>query len=235
MKAPTLCLGLVLSSCREVPGAPVEPPQVRAEGLTATRDDEARVTAERAELLSDGGTRLRGVALSRGGLWVRAPQAEGLSSGAVLFLGGATAGLGTDAGSVSDTPDAGVAEPSWALSARRLRLDPRRGVLTLDGEVSLQRGALSLEAPRVEVTLDPGGGVARAVLTGPVSARTGTAVLRAPGGATVDVEAGTVRLPGPVRLEQAGVTLTAGGVTLQLSTGALELTDVRGTLRLAPR
>jgi lipopolysaccharide export system protein LptA len=113
-------------------------------------------------------------------------------------------------------------------------LDPRRSTLTLEGEVSLRRGALSLEAPRVEVTLDASGAVARAALAGPVTARTATAVLRAPG-ATVDVGAGVVTLPGPVQLHQAGVALTAGGVTLALNTGALDLTDVRGTLRLGPR
>jgi lipopolysaccharide export system protein LptA len=153
----------------------------------------------------------------------------------VAFVLSAAAALGPRA--LAGEPKAPPGESTdISLKAEHLDLDLEQRSATMTGNVTITRGALELRCPRVDVRYDDAQNQANGQLrvtwvkgTGGVVATVKGVRAEAPE-VELDVGAQTMALKGGVKLTQGAGWITADRATVQLTTGKVSMTDVKGSL-----
>lgn len=103
------------------------------------------------------------------------------------------------------------------VSANALSVDQATGEAIFDGDVEIQQGEMKLIAALVNVVYNEANdGIASLLASGGVRISSGTDTANADT-AEYDVEAGVIRMAGNVSLAQAGTTITAGKMDVNLA------------------
>ncbi len=154
-----------------------------------------------------------------------------------IAVGLAGASVALAAGSDDTPPPASAAKPRapaeplppLRMSADRLDLDVEAGTAVLTGHVELAGGAMSLRCPRVDVRYDHVPHVTWARGTGGVVAEVSGVRAEAPE-VEVDVAARALELRGGVRLTRGEGWLTADRARIDLATGKVSMSEVKGSI-----
>jgi lipopolysaccharide transport protein LptA len=118
------------------------------------------------------------------------------------------------------------------LAAEQLEVDVTAGTAVLTGHVSLVRGALRVECPRIDVRYDEAPHVTWAKGSGGVSADIRGVHAEAPE-VELDLTRHTLELRGGVRLTRGQGWLNAERATIEITTAKVTLKDVKGSLPVA--
>jgi lipopolysaccharide transport protein LptA len=118
------------------------------------------------------------------------------------------------------------------LAAEQLEVDVSTGTAVLTGHVSLVRGALRVECPRIDVRYDEAPRVTWAKGSGGVSADIRGVHAEAPE-VELDLARHTLELRGGVRLTRGQGWLNAERATIEISSAKVTLKDVKGSLPVA--
>ncbi|MFO0761260.1 MAG: LptA/OstA family protein [Byssovorax sp.] len=139
-------------------------------------------------------------------------------------------------GSLSSAILADPAPPAaeaLAMSADRLDLDLEAKTAVLTGHVKLGKGDLSVRCPRVDLRYDQVPHVTWAKASGGVSAELRGIRAEAPE-AELDLAAQALELRGGVRVARGESWVSAERASIQLATGKVSLTDVKGSIPVRP-
>ena len=118
------------------------------------------------------------------------------------------------------------------LAAEQLEVDVPAGTAILTGHVSLVRGALRVECPRIDVRYDEAPRVTWAKGSGGVTADIRGVHAEAPE-VELDLARHTLELRGGVRLTRGQGWLNAERATIEITTAKVTLKDVKGSLPVA--
>jgi lipopolysaccharide export system protein LptA len=118
------------------------------------------------------------------------------------------------------------------LVAEQLEVDVPAGTAVLTGHVSLVRGALRVECPRIDVRYDEAPRVTWAKGSGGVTADIRGVHAEAPE-VELDWARHTLELRGGVRLTRGQGWLNAERATIEIPTAKVTLKDVKGSLPVA--
>jgi lipopolysaccharide transport protein LptA len=126
------------------------------------------------------------------------------------------------------------AEPANAgdplqMSADRLELDVEAKTALLTGHVKLTRGPMSLSCPRVDVRYDQVPHVTWAKGSGGVVADVKGVRAEAPE-VEIDMAARSMELHGGVRLTRGEGWITAERASINIGTGKVSMSDVKGSI-----
>jgi lipopolysaccharide export system protein LptA len=122
-------------------------------------------------------------------------------------------------------------DPPVEVSADKLDLDVEAKTALLTGHVKLSRATMALACPRVELRYDRIPHVTWARGSGGVVAEVKGVHAEAPE-VELDLTARTMELRGGVRISQGNGWITADRATIQLATGKVSMTDVKGSIPL---
>jgi lipopolysaccharide transport protein LptA len=115
------------------------------------------------------------------------------------------------------------------MSADRLDLDIEAKTALLAGHVTLRRGPLTLACPRVDVRYDRVPHVTWARGSGGVVAEVKGVRAEAPE-VEIDLASRTMELRGGVRLARGDGWITADRASINIATGKVSLTEVKGSI-----
>lgn len=118
------------------------------------------------------------------------------------------------------------------LSAEKLEVDVPAGTAVLTGHVTLVRGALRVDCPRIDVRYDEAPRVIWAKGSGGVTADIRGVHAEAPE-VELDLARHLLELRGGVRLTRGQGWLNADKATIEISTAKVTLKDVKGSLPVA--
>jgi len=125
-------------------------------------------------------------------------------------------------------------QDALTMSADSVEIDAEAKTAVLTGHVKLTRGDLTLACPRVDARFGQESHVTWAKGTGGVVAEVKGVRAEAPS-AEIDLAAKTVALAGGVKLTQGEGWMTAERATIHTDTGKVTLTDVKGSIPVAPK
>ena len=126
-------------------------------------------------------------------------------------------------------PFAAVGEGALAVQAERLEVDVLAQTAILTGNVSLTKGSLKVACPRIDLKFDGAPSVNWAKGSGGVTAD----VKGVPGEAPeveLDLARQSLELRGGVRLTRGQGWLQADRATIEIATGKVQLTQVKGSI-----
>jgi lipopolysaccharide export system protein LptA len=123
------------------------------------------------------------------------------------------------------------ASEALRMAADRLDLDVEARTALLTGHVKLTRGTMSLSCPRVDVRYDRVPHVTWARGSGGVVAEVKGVRAEAPE-VEIDLDAHSMELRGGVRLTRGEGWITAERAGIDLSTGKVTMSDVKGVIPL---
>jgi len=118
------------------------------------------------------------------------------------------------------------------LSAEKLEVDVPAGTAVLTGHVTLVRGALKVDCPRIDVRYDEAPRVTWAKGSGGVTADIRGVHAEAPE-VELDLARHILDLRGGVRLTRGQGWLNADKATIEISSAKVTLKDVKGSLPVA--
>ena len=148
---------------------------------------------------------------------------------------GAFAAIGSVAfasGTLVADPLAGIGGDSLDLAADKLEVDIPAGTAVLTGHVTLVRGSLRVDCPRIDVKYDEAPHVTWAKGSGGVSADIRGVHAEAPE-VELDLAKHVLELRGGVRLTRGQGWLNADKATIEISSAKVTLKDVKGSLPVA--
>jgi lipopolysaccharide export system protein LptA len=150
-----------------------------------------------------------------------------------LVLGAALGGfqLATQRTARAD-PLAGIGGDALDITADSLEVDVPAGTAVLTGHVSLIKGALKVECPRIDIKYDEAPHVKWAKGSGGVTAEIRGVHAEAPE-VELDLARHVLELRGGVRLTRGQGWLNAERATIEISSAKVTLKDVRGSLPVA--
>lgn len=131
---------------------------------------------------------------------------------------------------IAAEPAAPAAEP-LGMSADKLDLDVEAHTAVLTGHVSLHRGATTLRCARVDVRYDESPKVVWARGSGGVVAEVKGVRVTAPE-VEIDLAARALTLKGGVRMAHGDGWISAEKATVDMATGRVSMTEVKGSLPL---
>jgi lipopolysaccharide export system protein LptA len=149
------------------------------------------------------------------------------SVGLALFLA-----LGSLSAAIHADPAPAGGE-ALSMTADRLELDLEAKTAVLSGHVKLGKGGLTVSCPRVDVRYDQVPHVTWVKGTGGVVAEVRGVKAEAPE-AELTLSSQLLELRGGVRLSRGEGWLTAERASIQVSTGKVTLTDVKGSIPVKP-
>ncbi|HXX67578.1 MAG TPA: LptA/OstA family protein [Polyangiaceae bacterium] len=126
----------------------------------------------------------------------------------------------------------GMAGEAVVLQADELEIDLMAGEATLTGKVSLTRGDLVVNCPRVDLRFDHAPHVTWARGSGGVSADVRGVHAEAPS-VELDLARQTLDLSGGVRLARGQGWLTADSARIDIATAKVSLAQVKGSIPVA--
>jgi lipopolysaccharide export system protein LptA len=129
-------------------------------------------------------------------------------------------------------PLAGIGGDSLDLAADKLEVDIPAGTAVLTGHVTLVRGSLRVDCPRIDVKYDEAPHVTWAKGSGGVSADIRGVHAEAPE-VELDLAKHVLELRGGVRLTRGQGWLNADKATIEISSAKVTLKDVKGSLPVA--
>jgi lipopolysaccharide export system protein LptA len=132
------------------------------------------------------------------------------------------------AGPIGAEPLDAAGEP-LQMSADRLELDVEAKTAALTGHVKLTRGAMTVSCPRVDVRYDHVPHVVWARGSGGVVAEV-KGVRAEAKDLEIDLKARALELRGGVRLTQGDGWITAEQASINIATGRVTLSDVKGSI-----
>lgn len=147
---------------------------------------------------------------------------------AVAFVASLTAPLGADPGAHLGDEGEGL-----ALSADTLEVDLEAKTAVLSGHVAVKKGAVSVGCSRVDVRFDEVPHVTWIKGSGGVVADVKGIRAEAPE-FELDLGRQQLDLRGGVRLSKAGGWITAERASVQVVTGKITMSDVKGVLPARP-
>jgi lipopolysaccharide export system protein LptA len=155
---------------------------------------------------------------------------------AFLRLAGGMAALGpflliADRAAQAD-PLAGIGGDALDLTADKLEVDLPAGAAVLTGHVTLVRGALRVDCPRIDVKYDEAPHVTWAKGSGGVTADIRGVHAEAPE-VELDLARHILELRGGVRLTRGQGWLNADKATIEIASAKVTLKDVKGSLPVA--
>ena len=139
------------------------------------------------------------------------------------------AALAVSGAPVADPLPAISAKEPLAMSAEHLELDVEARTALLTGGVKLTRGSLTVACPRVEVRYDQIPHVTWARGSGGVVAEVKGVRAEAPE-VELDLAGQALSLRGGVRLTRGEGWITADQATIQIVTGKVSMTGVKGSI-----
>jgi lipopolysaccharide export system protein LptA len=125
-----------------------------------------------------------------------------------------------------------MAGEAVALQADRLEIDLMAGEATLTGKVTLSRGDLVVNCPRIDLRFDHAPHVTWARGSGGVTADLHGVHAEAPS-AELDLGRQTLDLSGGVKLTRGQGWLTADSARIEISTAKVSLVQVKGSIPVA--
>jgi len=134
--------------------------------------------------------------------------------------------------SASADPLPGVGGEAVELAADRLDVDVHAGTAVLTGHVSLVKGALKVECPRIDVKYDEAPRVTWAKGSGGVTADIRGVHAEAPE-VELDLARHSLELRGGVRLTRGLGWLRADKATIEIDSAKVTLKDVKGSIPVA--
>ena len=132
------------------------------------------------------------------------------------------------AGPIAAEPLDAASEP-LQMSADRLELDVEAKTAALTGHVKLTRGAMTVSCPRVDVRYDHVPHVVWAKGSGGVVAEV-KGVRAEAKDLEIDLKARAMELRGGVRLTRGDGWITAEQASINIATGRVTLSDVKGSI-----
>lgn len=132
----------------------------------------------------------------------------------------------------ADPITGGLGGDALDLTADKLEVDLPAGTAILTGHVTLVRGALRVDCPRIDVRYDEAPHVTWAKGSGGVSADIRGVHAEAPE-VELDLAKHVLELRGGVRLTRGQGWLNADKATIEISTAKVTLKDVKGSLPVA--
>jgi len=126
----------------------------------------------------------------------------------------------------------GMAGEAVLLQADRLEIDLMAGEATLTGKVTLTRGDLVVNCPRVDLRFDHAPHVIWARGSGGVTADVRGVHAEAPS-AELDLARQTLDLSGGVKLARGQGWLTADSARIEIATARVSLVQVKGSIPVA--
>jgi lipopolysaccharide export system protein LptA len=129
-------------------------------------------------------------------------------------------------------PLAGIGGDALDLTADKLEVDIPAGTAVLTGHVTLVRGALRVDCPRIDVKYDEAPHVTWAKGSGGVTADIRGVHAEAPE-VELDLAKHVLELRGGVRLTRGQGWLNADKATIEISSAKVTLKDVKGSLPVA--
>jgi lipopolysaccharide export system protein LptA len=132
----------------------------------------------------------------------------------------------------SADPLAGMAGEAIDLTADKLEVDVPAGSAVLTGHVTLVRGSLRVDCPRIDVRYDEAPRVTWAKGSGGVTADIRGVHAEAPE-VELDLARHILELRGGVRLTRGQGWLNADKATIEISSAKVTLKDVKGSLPVA--
>jgi lipopolysaccharide export system protein LptA len=129
-------------------------------------------------------------------------------------------------------PLAAVGGESVQLQADRLDVDVHAGTAVLTGHVSLVKGTLKVECPRIDVKYDEAPRVTWAKGSGGVTADIRGVHAEAPE-VELDLARHVLELRGGVRLSRGQGWLNADKATIEIDSAKVTLKDVKGSIPVA--
>jgi lipopolysaccharide export system protein LptA len=149
-----------------------------------------------------------------------------------LVAGGIVAiALGTR-GTARADPLAGIGGEALDITADSLEVDVPAGTAVLTGHVSLIKGVLKVECPRIDIKYDEAPHVKWAKGSGGVTAEIRGVHAEAPE-VELDLARHVLELRGGVRLTRGQGWLNAERASIEISSAKVTLKDVRGSLPVA--
>lgn len=139
------------------------------------------------------------------------------------------AALAVSSAPVADPLPASPAKEPLEMSAEHLDLDVEARTALLTGGVKLSKGSLTVACPRVEVRYDQIPHVTWAKGSGGVVAEVKGVRAEAPE-VELDLAAQALSLRGGVRLTRGEGWITADQATIQITTGKVSMTGVKGSI-----
>src|SRR6185312_1416220 len=130
---------------------------------------------------------------------------------------------------VADPLPTGAAREPLEMSAEHLDLDVEAKTALLTGGVKLVKGSLTIACPRVEVRYDQVPHVTWARGSGGVVAEVKGVRAEAPE-VELDLAGQALSLRGGVRLTRGEGWITADQATIQIATGKVSMTGVKGSI-----
>jgi lipopolysaccharide export system protein LptA len=132
----------------------------------------------------------------------------------------------------SADPLAGIGGDALDLTADKLEVDLPAGTAVLTGHVTLVRGAMRVDCPRIDVKYDEAPHVTWAKGSGGVTADIRGVHAEAPE-VELDLSKHVLELRGGVRLTRGQGWLNADKATIEISSAKVTLKDVKGSLPVA--
>ncbi len=129
-------------------------------------------------------------------------------------------------------PLAGIGGEAVDLTADKLEVDVPAGTAVLTGHVTLVRGSLRVDCPRVDVRYDEAPRVTWAKGSGGVTADIRGVHAEAPE-VELDLARHVLELRGGVRLTRGQGWLNADKATIEIASAKVTLKDVKGSLPVA--
>jgi lipopolysaccharide export system protein LptA len=129
-------------------------------------------------------------------------------------------------------PLAGIGGDALDLTADKLEVDIPAGTAVLTGHVTLVRGSLRVDCPRIDVKYDEAPHVTWAKGSGGVTADIRGVHAEAPE-VELDLAKHILELRGGVRLTRGQGWLNADKATIEISSAKVTLKDVKGSLPVA--
>jgi lipopolysaccharide export system protein LptA len=129
-------------------------------------------------------------------------------------------------------PLAGIGGDALDLTADKLEVDIPAGTAVLTGHVTLVRGSLRVDCPRIDVKYDEAPHVTWAKGSGGVTADIRGVHAEAPE-VELDLAKHVLELRGGVRLTRGQGWLNADKATIEISSAKVTLKDVKGSLPVA--
>jgi lipopolysaccharide export system protein LptA len=126
----------------------------------------------------------------------------------------------------------GVGGDSVSLQADRVDVDVMAGDATLTGNVTLTKGDVTVSCPRIDVRFDQGARLLWARGSGGVNADVRGVHAEAPA-VEVDFARQVLDLRGGVKLARGQGWMTADSARMELSTGKVSLSQVKGSIPVA--
>jgi lipopolysaccharide export system protein LptA len=127
---------------------------------------------------------------------------------------------------------AGIGGDVLEIAAERIEVDVPAGTAVLTGHVSLAKGALRVECPRIDVKYDEAPRITWAKGSGGVTADIRGVHAEAPE-VELDLAKHVIELRGGVRLTRGQGWINADRASIETKTAKVTLQDVRGSIPVA--